>query len=234
MKRTILWGLALALAASPALSQDRRNSGAPVHANPGAVVAEELAFARLAQEKGQWTAFRETATKDAVMFVPQMVYAQEHLKDRANPDQPVKWQPHQVWSSCDGSLAVTRGAWQRPDGATGWFTTVWQKQKNGRYKWVLDQGDALPMPLDAPDMVVSKTADCPAGYRPGRGLKIKDFKGKLPPLDASRRAGQSLDGTLGWEASVAPDGARRFVVAMQIDGQRVTVQDVQMEAPGKQ
>ncbi len=233
MKRTILWGLALALAATPALSQDRRGSNLSGHANPGAVIAEELAFARLAQEKGQWTAFRETATKDAVMFAPHMVYAQEHLKDRANPAQPVKWQAHQVWSSCDGTLAVTRGAWQQPDGTSGWFTTVWQKQRNGRYKWVLDQGDVLPMPLDAPDMVVAKTADCPPGYRPGRGPQIKDFKGKLPPLDPVRRTGQSLDGTLGWEASMGPDGARRFVVTMQTDGQRTTVQDVQVEAQGQ-
>jgi hypothetical protein len=232
MKRLILGGLAFTLASTPALSQDRRNDGTAGHANPGAVVAEELAFARLAQDKGQWTAFRETATKDAVMFVPQMVYAQEFLKDKPNPAQAVKWQPHQIWSSCDGSLAVTRGAWQRPDGTSGWFTTVWQKQKNGRYKWVLDQGDALPMPLDPPDMIVSKVADCPPGYR-GRAPKVKDFKGKLLPLDAARRTGQSLDGTMGWEASVQPDGARRFTVAMQVDGQRVTVQDVQVEAPAK-
>ncbi|HQV04539.1 MULTISPECIES: hypothetical protein [unclassified Novosphingobium] len=232
MKRLILGGLAFALASTPALSQDRRNDGTAGHANPGAVVAEELAFARLAQEKGQWTAFRETATKDAVMFVPQMVYAQEFLKDKPNPPKPVTWQPHQVWSSCDGSLAVTRGAWQRPDGTSGWFTTVWQKQKNGRYKWVLDQGDALPMPLDPPDMIVSKVADCPPGYR-GRAPKAKDFKGKLAPLDPVRRIGQSLDGTMGWEAVVQPDGARRFTVAMQVDGQRVTVQDVQVEAPAK-
>ncbi|MFM5947609.1 MAG: hypothetical protein ACKOPM_00030 [Novosphingobium sp.] len=232
MKHLILGGLAFALASTPALSQDRRNDGTAGHANPGAVVAEELAFARLAQDKGQWTAFRETATKDAVMFVPQMVYAQDFLKDKPNPPQAVKWQPHQVWSSCDGSLAVTRGAWQRPDGTSGWFTTVWQKQKNGRYKWTLDQGDALPMPLDPPDMIVSKVADCPPGYR-GRAPKMKDFKGKLLPLDSARRTGQSLDGTMGWEASVQPDGARRFTLAMQIDGQRVTVQDVQVEAPAK-
>ena len=234
MKRTILWGLALTLAATPALSQDRRSDGPAIHANPSAVVAEELAFARLAQEKGQWTAFRATATKDAVMFVPQMAYAQDFLKDKPNPAQAVKWQPHQVWSSCDGSVAVTRGAWQRPDGTSGWFTTVWQKQKNGRYKWVLDQGDALPMPLDAPEMVVAKVADCPPGYNYRRAPKIKDFKGKLAPLDPARRIGQSLDGTLGWEATVGPDGARRFVVALQTDGARVTVQDIQVEAPPRQ
>lgn len=232
MKRMILWGLAVSLAAVPALSQDRRGDG-PGHANPSAVIAAELAFARLAQDKGQWTAFRATATKDAVMFVPQMAYAQVFLKDKPDPAQAVKWQPHQVWSSCDGTLAVTRGGWQRPDGTSGWFTTVWQRQKNGAYKWVLDQGEELPMPLDAPDMIVAKVADCPPGYTGRKGPKVKDFKGNLPPLDPARRAGQSLDGTLGWEAAVAPDGARRFTVAMQLDGQRSTVQDIQVEAPAR-
>ena len=143
MKRTILLGLALALAATPALSQDRRSDGPAAHANPSAVVAEELAFARLAQEKGQWTAFRETATKDAVMFVPQMAYAQDFLKDKPNPAQAVKWQPHQVWSSCDGSVAVTRGAWQWPDGTSGWFTSTDVRQKLSVPAWALTFVEAL-------------------------------------------------------------------------------------------
>ncbi|MFM5954605.1 MAG: hypothetical protein ACKOPE_09940 [Novosphingobium sp.] len=231
MKRMILWGLAFSLASTPALSRDRRESDGQGYANPSAVVAAEIAFARLAQEKGQWTAFRTTATKDAVMFVPQMAYAQEFLKDKPDPAQAVKWQPHQVWSSCDGSLGITRGAWQRADGSSGYFTTVWQRQKKGDYKWVLDQGEDLPMPLDPPDMVVAKVADCPAGYRPGKAPRPKDFKGKLPALDAVHRAGQSLDGTLDWDVTVTPQGARRFVVTMQADGKRVTVQDLQVEAP---
>lgn len=231
MKRTILFGLALSFAAVPVLAQDRRTEG-PGYADPGAVIAAEVAFAQLAERKGQWAAFRETATKDAVMFVPQMTYAQDWLKGRANPSQPLKWQPHQVWSSCDGTLAVTRGAWQQGDKA-GYFTTVWQRQKNGRYKWVLDQGEELPMALDAPDMIVAKVADCPPGYNGRRGPKIQDFKGKLPPLDPAGRRGQSLDGTLGWEVVVAPTGSRRFVVTMQADGQRVTVQDMQVEAPAQ-
>lgn len=231
MLRPILLALALGATIVPAAAQQRQRDPASGHANPGAVVAEEIAFARLAQERGQWTAFRQTATRDAVMAVPQLAYAQEWLKDKPDPAQPLRWQPHQVWSSCDGTLAVTRGAWQRSDGASGWFTTVWQRQSNSRYKWVLDHGDELPMPLDAPEMIVAKVADCPAGYRPGRGPRIKDFKGKLPPLDPARRAGQSLDGTLGWDLAVAPDGSRRFTVALLSDGQRVTVQDAQVEAP---
>lgn len=234
MNKPILWAAALSLLAAPALSRDRddRQNGIG-YANPGAVIAAELAFARLAQEKGQWTAFRMTATKDAVMFTPQPVYAQVYLKDKKDPAKAVAWQPHQVWSSCDGSMAITRGAWQAPDGTSGYFTTVWQRQKDGKYKWTLDQGEPMPMPLDAPEMVVAKVADCPPGYKPNRRAKPQDFKGKLPPLDPARLSGKAQDGTLAWDATIAPDGTRRFVVSMTMDGKPTTVQDIQTEAPAK-
>ena len=48
-------------------------------ANPSAVIATELAFAREAREKGQWTAFRKFAAEDAVMFVPGAVAARPWL-----------------------------------------------------------------------------------------------------------------------------------------------------------
>ena len=234
MKTPILALAGLALLCTPALARDRRdNRDGNGNANPSAVIAAEVAFAQLAQAKGQWTAFRATATKDAVMFVPQMAYAQGYLKGKADPAAAVKWQPHRVWSSCDGSLAVTRGAWQRADGSTGYFTTVWQRQKNLKYKWVLDQAEPLPMPLDAPEMIAAKVADCPAGYRPERASKPSDFKGSLPTLDPARRTGRAADGTLGWDVTVASDGARRFVVTMTSGGQPVTVQDLQVEAPAK-
>ena len=234
MNKPILVLAALGLFAAPSLARDRRDDrSGNGNANPSAVIAAEIAFAQLAQAKGQWTAFRSTATKDAVMFVPQMAYAQAFLKDRADPAQAVKWQPHQVWSSCDGSLAVTRGAWQRPDGSAGYFTTVWQRQKDLKYKWVLDQGDAMPFPLDEPEMIAAKVADCPAGYRPERAAKPKDFKGQLPALDPAHASGASLDGTLNWDVTVTPQGARRFVVTMTADGKQLTVQDLQVEAPAK-
>ncbi len=234
MKKPILILAVFGLIAGPAVARDRRDDrSGNGSANPSAVVAAEIAFAQAAQEKGQWTAFRSTATKDAVMFVPQMAYAQAFLAGKADPAAAVKWQPHQVWSSCDGSLAVTRGAWQRADGSTGYFTTVWQRQKDLKYKWVLDQGEAMPFPLDEPEMIAAKVADCPAGYRPERAAKARDFKGSLPPLDPAHRSGASLDGTLNWDVTVMPDGARHFVIAMTSEGKVQTVQDLQVEAPTK-
>lgn len=136
-------------------------ANSPNNASPGKIVATELAFARLAREKGQWTAFREYATDDAVMFVPEPVNARDWLAKQKDPAEAVQWQPHQVWMSCDGSMAVTKGAWQRPDGSFGYFTTVWERQQDGEYKWVLDQGDVLAEPLVAPDIIQSTVADCP-------------------------------------------------------------------------
>jgi hypothetical protein len=198
--------LAIAIAAAGALAacagqgERPRYRGLRPTANPSAVVAAELAFARAAQDKGQWTAFREYAADDALMFVPQPVAAKDWLKKQASPPQAVSWQPYAVWSSCDGSLAVTKGAWQRPNGTVGYFTTVWRRQRNDEYKWVLDQGDTLAQPLPEPEMISAQVADC---SRPA-------------PLDvapaAGRTVGWSDDKTLQWTVDVKPDNARTFVV----------------------
>ncbi|HBM04334.1 MAG TPA: hypothetical protein DD369_01900, partial [Erythrobacter sp.] len=117
--------LALALAACTAGpgSRDRYARLLTPAANPSKVVAAELELARAAQEDGQWSAFRDFSAGDAVLFVPEPVAARDWLQGRADPAAALQWQPHHIWSSCDGSLAVTRGAWQHPDGAQGEFTT---------------------------------------------------------------------------------------------------------------
>jgi hypothetical protein len=190
----------LALAICAGTAEARRDRFRPI-ANPSAVVATELAFARAAQEKGQWAAFRQYAADDAIMFVPQQTEARAWLKGRAEPQVAVKWQPYDVWMSCDGSLAVTRGAWQRPTGV-GYFTTVWKRQKKGTYKWVLDQGDDLKAPLPEPEMIGGHVADC---SRPSSA-------GAPAPAAAGGTSGWSDDRTLAWTVEVKPDNSRRFTV----------------------
>jgi hypothetical protein len=172
-------------------------------ANPSAVVATELAFARAAQEKGQWTAFGEFAADNAVMFVPQMVLARDWLKKQANPPQAVQWEPRSVWMSCDGSLAVTKGEWHRPNGTVGYFTTAWRRQRNGDYKWELDQGDGLAQPLAKPEMIAGQVADCSAA---------PPAQAAPPPAGVDQRVGWSADRTLQWTVQVKADGSRDFRV----------------------
>ena len=192
-------------------SSDREFDQRVRRADPGKVIATELAFARAAQEKGQWTAFAEFAADDAVMFVPEPINAKEWLRRQTNPAQTVRWQPHEVWSSCDGTLAVTRGAWQRPDGSTGYFTTVWERQRNSEYRWVMDQGDALAQPLPEREMIEARVADCRLESPQTPATDFTD--------DPSEKinSGHSRDGTLWWRVVTKADGSRR-VTATYWDG----------------
>lgn len=217
----------LALAATPSLARERGPQLRPA-ANPSAVIARELEFAQAAKDKGQWTAFRAFAAEDAVMFVPHMVFAQGWLKDRANPPVAVSWQPTEVWSSCDGSLVVSHGAWQRPN-SVGYFTTIWQRQDDGKYKWVFDHGDELKEAVAVPDLIPAHVADCADKRGPGPGKKAK--KGKPAPLDPARRAGKSDDGTIAWEVTATPEGAHNLSVEWVKDGSLVPLTIEEVAAP---
>lgn len=166
-------------------------------------VDAERAFAAAAQTDGQWTAFRRYATEDAVMFVPHVVKAQAFLKDRKDPPKAIEWWPTESYISCDGTLAVNTGDWKRPDGAVGYFTTVWARQADGGWKWIVDGGDELKVARDRP--AEPKTA------RPQCTGKVIG-----PMLTVSSETGQgfSNDRTLMWQWIVGKDLSRRFVVAI--------------------
>lgn len=209
-----------------------RVMGSPV-ANPSAIVQAELAFARLAQEEGQWTAFRETAADDAIMFTPALVDAQQWLKGKADPPQAVTWQPHHVYISCDGSTALSTGAWQNAKGETGRFNTIWQQQNFGQrrpdkeieWKWVFDDGVALDRPLPEPDYVETDVASC----------KTKIPVDPLPTgLTDNGRTGASPDGSLVWHAGFAGDGSRIVYVDLaQDDGSFKRVHEYTVPAPAE-
>lgn len=175
------------------------------------VIRAEQEFALLAQSQGQWTAFRATAAPDATMFVPQPVNAQTWLTGRADPPRSVAWQPHRVYVSCDGRTAATTGAAQWPGGSNGRFTTIWQKQADGSWQWVADQGGPVAAPVAAPAELIRIRADCDSAVDT-----------PPPPLvqgsNDSAGNGAAADGSLRWAWVVRPNGALRFVVDVRQDG----------------
>lgn len=227
-----LLALGLAACTSQPGPRDRYARLLTPSANPSRVVATELAFARAAQEDGQWTAFRDYAAEGSVMFVPQPVAARDWLKGRANPAQAVTWQPHHVWSSCDGSLAVTRGAWQRPDGSNGYFTTVWQRQRDGSYRWTLDQGDVLGSPLEAPEFVGTDIAECPES---GMAAELRSQAERSRPVSGGSYFDQvSADSSLFLTFVVSPDLSRHWKLMLHRDGRMVDAMAGDVAAPGEE
>ena len=190
----------------------------------------ERAFATDAQKYGQWTAFRQYADHDAVMFTPQAVWAQPFLKDKKDPPKSIGWRPAHSFVACDGRTAVNTGPWYTPDGKVkGYFTTVWQRGPSG-WQWVYDGGGPLagqapPIPAKAATHRASCRTKAPgAPIIPPPPLTAK--QARTTPEDNGR--GQSADKSLGWDWKVEKDGARKFRL-YQWNGQRysqVLVNDV--------
>ncbi len=170
------------------------------------VIDAERAFVQMAQDRGQWTAFRATAAPDAVLFMPQPVNAHEFLKPLKDPPKAVRWWPVKSWQSCDGTLAVNTGGAVWPDGHYSYFTTVWQRQSDGGWKWVYDNGVNAGVKLEQVTKPITEQSPCKYEY----GLPP-------PPLvhvyDAIKEGGYtSKDGTLGAGWFVTATGRHDFHV----------------------
>ena len=171
------------------------------------VVDAERAFAADAQKDGQWTAFRRWAAADATMFVPQPVKTQAFLKDRRDPPKAIDWWPTAAWLSCDGTLAVDTGGWKRADGSVGYFSTVWQRQPDGGWKWIVDGGDALSVARPQPGVVKVVRASC---YGKGE----LDMGGNVISGTGNDDFDTAKDRTLNTGWKVEGDGSRSFFASI--------------------
>ncbi len=182
-------------------------------AAPTAVDAE-YAFARDAQRRGQWTAFRTWADHDAVMFTPKAVWARDFLKGRKDPPKAIAWRPSNSFVSCDGHTAVNTGPWFETDGKLGgYFTTVWQWTDN-RWRWAYDGGIPLGKKTTAPSASPKIHRSSCATRAPGPPIipppPLTPKQARTTPEDNGR--GQSADKTLGWDWKVDGRDVRYFRV----------------------
>lgn len=182
---------------------DERRAFLGASAEPSAIIAAERAFAREARERGTWTAFRRTSTSDALWPAPGWQNVQTALKGVADPAQPIVWEPDQVWISCDGSFALSTGPATYPSGKRTRFATIWQRQDDGRYRWVLDQGLDLEAEYARPEMIGAKVATC------GERRRARPYRARR---GEAWQSGQSDDGSLAWTSTLAGDCGRAFSV----------------------
>lgn len=117
------------------------------------VAGMEDAFCAMAQEKGILAAFEHFAAPD-VAFIdtdPRQYRGIAAVRARLGPDQPgatLKWSATFTDVSEDGTLGYNYGRYESrrtsPDGKesvhTGWFLTIWKRQPDGTWKYVMDTG----------------------------------------------------------------------------------------------
>jgi ketosteroid isomerase-like protein len=117
------------------------------------VAKMEDAFCAMAQEKGLLAAFEHFSAPD-VAFIdtdPRRYRGLEAVRQRMGADQPgvsLKWSASFTDVSDDGTLGYNYGRYEAKrtgaDGKesthTGFFLTIWKRQPDGSWKYVMDTG----------------------------------------------------------------------------------------------
>lgn len=112
---------------------------------PDEIVAAERAFAADGYERGVKLSFLANSAPDAVIFAPGPVNAHETLaalpdEDLTEPRAHLVWWPLYAGISKSGDLGFTTGPFAADEKRRGHYFTIWRKQPDGAWKWVLDAG----------------------------------------------------------------------------------------------
>jgi ketosteroid isomerase-like protein len=157
--RTIIAGLALGSALGLGLASAAAAASPDRAAAEDAVIKAERDFAADAAVRGVGPSFSTWAAPEGIVLTPNPTNARAVYGARTNkPGEPVlKWWPLRVGVAASGDLAFDTGPWVTADGkASGWFLTLWKRQPDGAWRWVLDHGaDAAP-PKSGPETPVAR------------------------------------------------------------------------------
>ena len=119
-----------------------------------ALVQAERDFAKAAATKGTRDAFLEFIADDGILFQPGPVNGKKLWTERQPRKGLLSWEPIFADVSRAGDLGYTTGPWEfRPNGpddkpvAFGQYFTIWKKQADGSWKFVLDRGVGSEKPF---------------------------------------------------------------------------------------
>ena len=126
------------------------------------MIAADRAFSDMSAKFGAHAAFLAYMADDVRLFdgdhppilgkaAAEAYYADVEKKNpNGQKSSTLEWTPVEADASPDGVLGWTRGTWlytgSKKDGTkqkvTGYYVTEWKRQKDGKYKFVLDIGGA--------------------------------------------------------------------------------------------
>ena len=119
------------------------------------MVNTEQSFSKMAEEQNARDAFLAFIADDGLLFRPGAVngkkWMQEHPVPPSDKNPLLAWQPAFAGMSASGDMGFTTGPWEfkadrsdeKPSGY-GHFVTVWKKQADGTWKFVVDLGISHP------------------------------------------------------------------------------------------
>lgn len=121
------------------------------------MVKTEQAFSKMAEAKTIREAFMAFIADDGLLFRPGAVNGKKWMLEHPVPPTDKKpllaWQPNFAGMALSGDMGFTTGPWEFKDNfddkkpsSYGHFVTVWKKQPDSSWKWVVDIGISHPQP----------------------------------------------------------------------------------------
>jgi ketosteroid isomerase-like protein len=190
--------MTLAVSGAIALFAQDKPAQSPSRAPLAAMIDQERAFAKLADEKGTRDAFLEYLADESLLFTPGPTPGKLYYKNR--PALPIKlsWAPEFADISAGGDLGYTSGPWEirrnaaDPPSSFGHFNTLWRLQKDGSWRVEVDLG----VPHDKPPVSVAdvKSVESPKDNAPApkEAKPLTGWQNELVELDKTlaTRAGE--------------------------------------------
>lgn len=160
---------AMMLLAMPAFAQQPANN---LQADYEALLAAERAFSKLSVDKGVKEAFVTHIADDGIIYRGGgPVKGKEWTAARPNPPFTLVWWPEHADIASSGDLGWTTGPFEsesQGEKGYGHYLTVWKKQADGNWRFVIDSGighekpanlQPTPNPLKAGKTKVETKAD---------------------------------------------------------------------------
>ena len=146
---TLLFLNLLLIVITSASCRNNENS-APVH-DKFELMEVDRSFSRLSEEKGLKVAYIEYLDSNGVMLRPGHMPidgadAIDYIISRQDTSYIVTWSPSDASIAGSGDLGYTYGVYSvifkgRDTPVLGTYVTVWKKQQDGSWKFVLDSGN---------------------------------------------------------------------------------------------
>ncbi|HEX6188209.1 MAG TPA: nuclear transport factor 2 family protein, partial [Pyrinomonadaceae bacterium] len=205
-KPSILVAALLAATIASSVPAQNRRSVDPLTA----MVATERAFSRMSEEKGIRESFTEFIAEDGILFRPRAVFGKKWMRENPLPPSTTRpllvWQPIFAGISRAGDLGYSTGPWQFKNdikdakfSAFGNFMTVWKKQPDGKWKFVVDLGISNPEPKKPSLLTYGEPASGRFARDPAKGRStLQDTERDFSKASVKRGA---VEAFLGYAAS---------------------------------
>lgn len=130
--------------------------------NKADLINTDIEFYNVSQKSGTGRAFIDFADDSTVLLRQDSfpIIGKSNVINlydgRENKVTPLKWKPVKAEVSSDGTLGYTYGNWKytakdksgKEETLYGNYVTIWKKQRDGKWKYILDGGNTTPPPAE--------------------------------------------------------------------------------------